>query len=64
MGAGSAFFEADVQFRDGKGNSIGQVKVDKNSWALGGGLAAGQSPLTFMDGAAEKIADEAAKLAR
>jgi hypothetical protein len=64
MGAGSAFFEADVQFRDGKGASIGRIKVDKNSWALGGGVAAGQSPQTFMDGAAEKIAEEAARLAR
>jgi hypothetical protein len=64
MGAGSSFFEADVQFRDSKGTPIGHVKVDKNSWALGGGVAAGQNPQTFMDGAADKIADEAAKLAR
>jgi hypothetical protein len=64
MGAGSAFFEADVQFRDGKGSSIGKIKVDKNSWALGGGVAAGQTPQTFMDGAADKVAEESAKMAR
>jgi hypothetical protein len=64
MGAGSAFFEADVQFRDGKGTSIGKIKVDKNSWALGGGIAAGQNPQGFMDGAAEKVAEESAKMAK
>ena len=64
MGAGSSFFEADVEFRDGKRTSIGKIKVDKNSWALGGGVAAGQTPQTFMDGAADKVAEEAAKLAK
>jgi hypothetical protein len=64
MGAGSAFFEADVEFRDGNGLRVGKIKVDKNSWALGGAIAAGQSPKTFMDGAADKIAGEAAKLAK
>jgi uncharacterized protein DUF4410 len=62
MGAGSAFFEADVYFRDSKGNIIGKIKADKNSWALGGGLAAAQNPTMFMNGAAEKIAEEAVKL--
>jgi Domain of unknown function (DUF4410) len=64
MGAGSSFFEADVEFHDGKRTSIGKIKVDKNSWALGGGLAAGQTPQTCMDGATEKVAAEAAKLAK
>jgi opacity protein-like surface antigen len=64
MGAGSAFFEADIYFRDNKGVSVGQIKADKNSWALGGGVAAAQNPTMFMNGAAEKIAQEAAKLAR
>jgi hypothetical protein len=64
MGAGSAFFEADVYFRDSKGTTIGKIKVDKNSWALGGGIAAGQNPQAFMDGAADKVAAEAAKLAK
>ena len=62
MGAGSAFFEADIYFRDSKGNIIGKIKADKNSWALGGGLAAAQNPTMFMNGAAEKIAEEAVKL--
>jgi hypothetical protein len=64
MGAGSSFFESDVNFRDSKGTIIGHIKVDKNSWALGGGIAAGQNPEAFMNGAADKIAEEAAKLAR
>jgi len=64
MGAGSAFFESDVTLRDSKGSTIGKVKVDKNSWALGGGIAAGQSPQSFMEGAADKIASEAVNLAK
>jgi len=64
MGAGSALFEADVNFRDSKGTTIGKIKVDKNSWALGGGIAAGQNPETFMNGASDKVAAEAAKLAK
>ena len=64
MGAGSSFFEADVYFRDSKGATLGKIKVDKNSWALGGGVAAAQNPTMFMNGAADKIAQEAAKLAR
>ena len=64
MGAGSSFFESDVNFRDSKGTIMGHIKVDKNSWALGGGIAAGQNPEAFMNGAADKIAEEAAKLAR
>ncbi len=64
MGAGSSFFESDVNFHDGEGTPVGKIKVDKNSWALGGGIAAGQNPQAFMDGAADKIAEEAAKLAK
>jgi hypothetical protein len=64
MGAGSSFFEADVQFRDNKGVAIGKIKVDKNSWPLGGSLASEQTPERFMDGAAEKVAEEAGKLAK
>lgn len=63
MGAGSALLEANVDFRDNKGSPIGTIKVDKNSWALGGAIAAGQNPQLFMDGAADKIAAEALKLA-
>ena len=63
MGFGMAFLEADVRFREGKGSALGTIKVDKNSWAMGGGLAAGQNPHSFMEDAAETIAEEAAKLA-
>jgi hypothetical protein len=62
MGAGSAFFEADVYFRDSTGNIIGKIKADKNSWALGGAIAGAQNPTMFMNGAAVKIAEEAVKL--
>jgi opacity protein-like surface antigen len=64
MGAGSSFFESDVFFRDNTGTTVGKIKVDKNSWALGGGIAAAQNPTMFMNGAADKIAAEAAKLAK
>jgi len=64
MGFGMAFLEGTVKFRDGKGNPIGTIKVDKNSWAMGGGLAAGQNPHSFMDDAADTIAEEAGKFAR
>jgi hypothetical protein len=64
MGFGMAFLEADVQFRDSKGGVVGTVKVDKHSWPMGGGLGAGQNPQSFMNGAADKIAAEAAKLAK
>lgn len=59
MGAGSSYFDADVRFVDGAtGKLLGTMKVDKNSWALGGYIAAGQSPEKFMQGAAKKVAEE------
>jgi uncharacterized protein DUF4410 len=64
MGFGMALLEANVEFRDSKGLSIGTIKVDKNSWPLGGGLAAGQDPQDLMKGPAEKVAEEAGKLAK
>jgi len=64
MGFGMALVEADVEFRDSKGVLFGTVKVDKHSWPLGGALAASQDPEDFMNGAAEKIAQEATKLAK
>jgi len=64
MGFGMALLEANVEFRDSKGSPIGSIKVDKNSWPLGGGLAAGQDPQDLMKGPAEKVAEEAAKLAK
>ena len=64
MGFGMALLEANVEFLDSKGAKIGNIKVDKNSWPLGGAIAAGQNPQGFMNGAADKIAEEAGKLAR
>jgi hypothetical protein len=40
------------------------VQNFKLSLALGGGVAAARNPTMFMNGAAEKIAEEAAKVAR
>lgn len=65
MGAGSSYFDSTVNFRNGLNQKpIGSIKVDKNSWGLGGGLAAGQTPTTYMDGAAKKIAKQASQLAQ
>ncbi len=59
MGAGSSYFDAVVAFGDGvTRESIGTITVDKNSWALGGGLAAGQSVQGFMRGAARSVANQ------
>lgn len=57
MGAGSSYFDAKIAFRDADtGQSLGEVIVDKNSWGLGGGLAASQTVDYFMQQAAKKIA--------
>ncbi|MEM7081554.1 MAG: DUF4410 domain-containing protein [Pseudomonadota bacterium] len=61
FGAGSTNFDADVSLTDTAGAQFGSIAVDKNSWALGGGLAAAQSIEGFMDGAATKIAKELAR---
>ena len=59
MGVGSSYFDAVVEFRDAPtGRLLGTMNVDQNSWVLGGGLAAGQNPQTFMREAARKIASE------
>ncbi len=59
MGAGSAYFDAVVECSDGgTGEPIGSIIVDKNSWALGGGFAAGQSAQGFMRGAARSVANQ------
>lgn len=59
FGAGSTYFDANIELFDIlEGTSLGQIHVDKNSWALGGGLAAGQTVDQFMNEAAEKIATE------
>lgn len=57
--AGNTNFDANVQLVDGgTGKAMGSWKVDKNSWALGGGIAATQTPEAFMQEAARKIGDE------
>lgn len=63
MGAGSSYFDATVEFRDGLTRAVlGTIQVDKNSWGLGGLGAAGQTPETFMREAARKIASELQKV--
>ena len=62
MGAGSSYFDATVQFADAdSGEKLGEILVDKNSWALGGGIAAGQTVHSFMEGAAKTVAAQVAK---
>lgn len=62
MGAGSSYLDATIEVRDAQtGELLGTVSVDKNSWVLGGGLAATQTPEAFMEEAARKIAAELKK---
>src|SRR5262245_12190923 len=62
FGAGSAYFDAVIRARDAvSGKVLGEVVADRNSWALGGGIAAGQSVETFMTDAAKKVASELQK---
>lgn len=57
--AGNVNFDARLQLVDGgTGESLGTWDVDKNSWALGGGIAATQTPEGFMQEAASKIGTE------
>jgi Domain of unknown function (DUF4410) len=57
MGAGSSYFDATIRISDGgNGAAINTLKADKNSWGLGGGLAASQTVDTFMSEAAKKTA--------
>lgn len=59
MGAGSSYFDAVVNIKDaGSGDMLGTVVIDRNSWVLGGGVAAGQSVEGFMQSGAKKVADE------
>lgn len=62
VGAGSSYFDATVQFADADtGQQLEEIKVDKNSWVLGGGIASTQTVEAFMEGAAKKIAEQAAQ---
>jgi hypothetical protein len=59
FGAGNARLDARIELLDGgTGRVLGTWIVDKNSWALGGVVAAAQSPETFMPGAASSIGAE------
>jgi hypothetical protein len=63
MGAGSSYFDASVEFRDGgSGEPLGSLDANRTSWVLGGGLAAAETPDTFMREAARKVATELARL--
>ncbi len=59
MGAGSTYFDAIVRVHDGANDeAMGQIVVDKNSWALGGAISAAQNIESFMRGGAEKTAGQ------
>lgn len=61
FGAGSSYFDAIVNLKDAQtGEKIGDIVVDKNSWALGGGVAAAQDVNSHMQSAAETIAENLA----
>ncbi len=65
LGAGSSYFDAVVKlWSDIDQKEIGVIKVDRNSWVLGGGIASGQTPETYMKEASKKIAKEMKKLAK
>lgn len=57
--AGNSNFDATVNVSDNQtGKKLGTILVDKNSWALGGVMAAVQTVDSLMQSAASKIADE------
>ena len=59
MGAGSSYFEVTTELTDAQnGASLGTIRTDKNSWALGGAIASSQTVQSFMEGASDKIATE------
>ncbi|RYG59753.1 MAG: DUF4410 domain-containing protein [Alphaproteobacteria bacterium] len=59
MGAGSSYFDADVNVRDAtSGATIAQSKVDLNSWGLGGSIAMSQTVDSFMMSAASEVASD------
>jgi len=63
MGAGSSYFDARVEFlRGGTAELLGAIDANRNSWVLGGGIAATQTPDSFMREAARKVAEEMSKL--
>jgi len=58
-GAGRTYFDATVSVLDSvTGKKLGEIIVDKNSWALGGVVSATQNVETFMRGGAKKTTKE------
>ncbi len=63
FGAGSSYFDAAVAFKDSEtGEELATLKIDKNSWVLGGGIAAAQTVGTYMEEGAKKVAQELNKI--
>ena len=63
LGAGGSYFEGTVEFTDAEtGELIGKVTVDRSSFLAGGDYAATQTPETFMEEAARRIAAEIKKM--
>jgi hypothetical protein len=63
LGAGSCYFDASVEIKDGKtGKLLGTVTVDRSSFVLGGDIAASETPEVFMEQAARRIAKEIGKI--
>ena len=63
MGAGSSYFDANVRLTDGAtGRALTTLKVDKNSWGMGGGIAATQTVESFMNQGAKAVAKDAAPM--
>jgi len=63
MGAGSAYFDAIVELKDGETKAmLADQKVDQNSWGAGGAIAASQTPESFMQTAAKKLAKDLTSL--
>lgn len=59
LGKGGAYLDATVDIVDeASGEPLGVMKVDKNTFPLGGLIAAYQTTDRFMTGSAEKIAEE------
>jgi len=62
FGAGMSNFDAVVEFRDGGSDELlSTLTVDRNSWPLGGAIAATQDPGGFMRAAARRVVDELLK---
>lgn len=59
--AGRSYFDAEVNIRDNETNQLlGNIDVNKRSWALGGIIAGTQDVNSHMNAAASKIANECA----